>query len=95
MVITFRSIALPKKKTKSRPPLIEFIQKLWDIMHANTLLTQEGVGVIHWSKDGSVIEIQNTELFSTFVLPRYFKHNNYSSFVRQMNHYGFTKEKKR
>ena len=94
IVLSFKSIALTEDTTAIRPPLRQFIQKLWKIMHSNTVITENGVGVIRWSDDGSAIQIEDTQLFSTFVLPRFFKHNKYSSFVRQMNHYGFTKRKK-
>lgn len=40
---------------------------------------------ICWSDDGSTFWVSNTEKFSRLILPMYFRHNNYASFVRQLN----------
>lgn len=48
---------------------------------------------IEWSSDGKYFIIKNQDTFVTSMIPRYFKHNNLQSFVRQLNFYGFRKIK--
>ncbi|RWW85875.1 hypothetical protein BHE74_00005421 [Ensete ventricosum] len=43
--------------------------------------------VISWNEDGSTFVVWQPAEFACDVLPKYFKHNNFSSFVRQLNTY--------
>ena len=43
-----------------------------------------------WNPDGLTFVVKSVEAF-TDELPRYFKHRNFRSFVRQLNFYGFRK----
>mmetsp|Transcript_11100 Transcript_11100/g.25158 ORF Transcript_11100/g.25158 Transcript_11100/m.25158 type:complete len:385 (-) Transcript_11100:57-1211(-) len=46
---------------------------------------------ISWSHSGESIVVTDPTAFAMKVLPRYFKHGNFASFVRQLNLYGFHK----
>ena len=46
-----------------------------------------------WSADGASFLVRDTDRLAKTVIPQFFKHNKWSSFVRQLNFYGFKKVK--
>ncbi|KAM5532338.1 hypothetical protein V8D89_014017 [Ganoderma adspersum] len=63
-----------------------FLLKLYEIVNdpANEAL-------VKWSDSGDSFYIFNQERFAREILGKWFKHQNFSSFVRQLNLYGFRK----
>uniref|UniRef100_A0A7S2MPI4 HSF-type DNA-binding domain-containing protein n=1 Tax=Helicotheca tamesis TaxID=374047 RepID=A0A7S2MPI4_9STRA len=49
--------------------------------------------VASWSEDGETFVVKNTEVFEKQIIPQFFKHSKFTSFVRQLNFYGFRKIK--
>lgn len=48
--------------------------------------------LIRWSDDGNSFIVLDEDEFAKTLIPELFKHNNYASFVRQLNMYGFHKK---
>ena len=65
-----------------------FLSKLYDILSDITYNE-----IIHWDTDGKRIIITDVINLCNTILPKFYKHHNYSSFVRQLNMYGFHKSK--
>ncbi|KAK4517814.1 uncharacterized protein ATC70_001160 [Mucor velutinosus] len=66
-----------------------FVHKLY-----NMVLDDQFQHLIAWNYAGASFIVCNIMEFARDVLPKHFKHNNFSSFVRQLNMYGFHKVNK-
>uniref|UniRef100_UPI0037E8BE87 heat shock factor protein 2 n=1 Tax=Semicossyphus pulcher TaxID=241346 RepID=UPI0037E8BE87 len=63
-----------------------FLTKLWTLVEDAD--TNE---FICWSQEGNSFLVLDEQHFSKEILPKFFKHNNMASFIRQLNMYGFRK----
>ncbi|CAD6505798.1 BgTH12-01285 [Blumeria graminis f. sp. triticale] len=70
-------------KRKQIPP---FVQKL-----SSFLEESRNTDLIRWSERGDSFVVLDEDEFAKTLIPELFKHNNYASFVRQLNMYGFHK----
>uniref|UniRef100_A0A665WJT5 Heat shock factor protein 2-like n=1 Tax=Echeneis naucrates TaxID=173247 RepID=A0A665WJT5_ECHNA len=63
-----------------------FLTKLWTLVEDAD--TNE---FICWSQEGNSFLVLDEQRFAKEILPKFFKHNNMASFIRQLNMYGFRK----
>jgi len=66
----------------------EFIKKLYRLLEDHSYKS-----IISWGDNGDSFVVKDATEFSRNVLPKHFKHNNFASFVRQLNKYDFHKVK--
>lgn len=82
------SLPPPPQKRRREPakPRQPFVMKLWLMVN-----DPANAKYIHWTPDGRLFQVEHREEFTSEMLPKYFKHNKFSSFVRQLNMYGWHK----
>lgn len=69
--------------SKTRPA---FVMKIWSMVN-----DPANHDYIRWNDSGKTFQVFHREEFMKLILPKYFKHNNFASFVRQLNMYGWHK----
>ena len=77
-----------KEKCKKKKELTNFLLKLYQILE-----NPEYKKIITWIDNEKGFIIENLYDFTENILPKYYRHKNYSSFVRQLNMYDFHKKK--
>jgi len=83
-VASVQSNATPVMRGKSNLPA--FLNKLYGMVNSS-----DTDPWVCWNEDGTSFIIPNNNALAEHVLGRHFKHNNFNSFVRQLNMYGFHK----
>jgi hypothetical protein len=87
LTTTLRTIQGMSDRTIAKSPkVMKFISSLYRFLQDNTYRH-----ILTWSEDGTSFEILDQKMFAEVVLPNISRHNNYSSFVRQLNKYSFKK----
>lgn len=78
---TTTTVATPTLESQRSIPT-PFLTKTYNLVDDKSI-----DDVISWNEDGSTFIVWNPTVFASNLLPKYFKHNNFSSFVRQLNTY--------
>lgn len=63
-----------------------FLLKTYDLVEQG-IEGEDGIKIVSWNEEGNGFVVWSPAEFSELTLPKYFKHNNFSSFIRQLNTY--------
>ncbi|KAH7430701.1 hypothetical protein KP509_08G010000 [Ceratopteris richardii] len=80
------SVRIATPAATRAPAPAPFLVKTYEIVD-----DEETDSTVSWSPSGKSFVIWNPQHFCQYQLPRYLKHCNFSSFIRQLNIYGFRK----
>ena len=72
---------------ESAPKVTKFVDKLYEMVDDPSC-----DDFVSWSEDGTAFTVHRPFDIRGSVLPNYYNHNNFSSFVRQLHVYGFRKK---
>ncbi|QRV88749.1 HSF-type DNA-binding domain protein [Ceratobasidium sp. AG-Ba] len=75
--------------SNTKPSNNNFVTKLFQMINDS-----KSANFIAWNEHGTSFIVQSVGEFSRSILGSHFKHSNFSSFVRQLNMYGFHKVNK-
>jgi hypothetical protein len=75
---------LQQSAQSNQNTITAFLAKLWALVNDSSC-----DDLITWDPSGGSFHVYDQARFSREILPRYFKHNNFASFIRQLNMYGF------
>mmetsp|Transcript_19727 Transcript_19727/g.29199 ORF Transcript_19727/g.29199 Transcript_19727/m.29199 type:complete len:202 (-) Transcript_19727:1-606(-) len=84
---TMRAQPRRRKESSSKGDEPVFLRKTYDMINS----CDDDLAC--WSEKGDTFIIKNPDKFASEVIPTFFKHRKFSSFVRQLNFYGFRKVK--
>eukprot|EP00871_Galdieria_phlegrea_P004108 jgi/Galph1/4699/GphlegSOOS_G3355.1 len=76
-----------RNESNSKGDVARFVKKLVSFVDDPT--TDH---IVSWNEDGTAFVIWDSNEFCLKILSRHFRHTNLSSFVRQLNQYGFRKK---
>eukprot|EP00904_Undaria_pinnatifida_P004144 jgi/Undpi1/13730/HiC_scaffold_9.g03383.m1 len=83
--------AQPRRRVAEDKEEPIFLRKTFEMICACD--ADEAGDLACWTQTGETFVVKDPDVFARVVIPKFFKHSKFSSFVRQLNFYGFRKVK--
>ncbi|KAG0338056.1 kinase-regulated stress-responsive transcription factor skn7 [Podila humilis] len=88
LVVNGLGVSIPMLTGGSGAGAPDFVKKLYRMLEE-----KEHDPIVSWGRSGETFVVKEPNEFAKAILPKHFKHNNFASFVRQLNKYDFHKIK--